>query len=114
MTKFDKSQFSYHGGFLNYTGTYEGQPTYGEFYGVEKCHPTRVNMPKEAFIARFKYSGPITKAVFIKELIKNFTVEEYVSAIEAGKAPVEILREKNPTWYETTIAKWKAKKGLTK
>lgn len=112
MTKFDKTKFNYHGGYLNYAGSYEGQPTYGEFYGADKCHPTRINMPKEAFIARFKYSGPFTKAVFVKELIKNFTVEEYVAAIEAGKAPLQILREKNPTWYEEVMDKFKAKKGI--
>jgi hypothetical protein len=99
MTKFEKSKFSYYGGYLNYTGTYQGQPTYAEYYGAEKCHPTRLNMPKEAFIARFKYKGPFTKATFIRELIKNHTVEEYVGALNSGKAPLQVLREKNPTWY---------------
>ena len=103
MTKFDKTKFSYHGGFLNYEGTYEGQPTYGEVYGADKCHPSRVNMPKEAFIARFKYKGPFTKAKFMKELIKNHTIEEYVAAIKSGKAPLQILREKNPTWYNQIL-----------
>ena len=30
MTQFDKSKFTYHGGYLMYHGTYEGQPTYDE------------------------------------------------------------------------------------
>ena len=52
MTQFDKSKFSYHGGYLEYTGTYEGQPTYDEVYGKDKIHPSRIGMPVELFIAR--------------------------------------------------------------
>jgi len=101
MTKFEKEMFQYNGGFLMYAGAYEGQPTYGEVYGADKCHPSRIDMPKELFVARFKYSkAPITKAKFLKELIKNHTVEGYAAALASGKAPLEVLREKNPAWYE--------------
>ena len=82
MTKFNKSDFSYHGEYLSYNG---------------------------AFIARFKYRGPITKAKFIKELVKNHTVEIYLQAYFSGKSPVTILKDKNPTWYEKTVSDWKSK-----
>lgn len=44
-------------------------------------------------VARFKYqkSG---KASFINCLIKNFTVEEYFSRMEAGEAPLKIAGSK--------------------
>ena len=41
MTQFDKEKFHYHGGYLMYHGTYEGQPTYDEYYGKDKIHPSR-------------------------------------------------------------------------
>ncbi len=47
------------------------------------------------FVARFKYHRPAANANhFVKFLIANFTVEEYFAALDAGKAPAEILREK--------------------
>jgi len=55
MTQFDKEKFHYHGGYLMYHGTYEGQPSYEEVYGKDKIHPSRIGMPVELFIARFKY-----------------------------------------------------------
>jgi hypothetical protein len=61
---------------------------------------------KSEFIARFKYGkGPVTMAKFIKELIKNHTVEEYLKTLNhpdfsQRKAPLTILKDKNPTWYE--------------
>jgi hypothetical protein len=88
MTKFDKTLFNYSGGFLTYGG-----------------YPER---PK--FIARFKYrSTPITKGVFVTQLIKNHSVEEYFAKLDAGSAPLEILRDADPKWYETRIEKFKAK-----
>lgn len=47
----------------------------------------------QRFVARFKYqkSG---KASFISCLIKNFTVEEYFSRLEAGEAPLKIAESK--------------------
>lgn len=100
MTKFDKTKFSYHGGYLEYTGNYEGQPTWDQV--APNCHPSRVGKPKELFIARFKYSGPFTKAKFVKELCKSFTVEEYVQARNKegiDSSPLTILKNKNPDWY---------------
>jgi hypothetical protein len=102
MTNFDKSKFTYHGGYLEYTGTYEGQPTYDEVYGADKIHPSRVGMPKELFIARFKYSGsPIKMGAFKKFLIKNFTVEEYVemrSGDSIDSSPLGVLQRKGFTF----------------
>ena len=90
MTKFDKSKFSYHGGYL--------------MYG-------------DKFIARFKHRGPITKAVFLKQLLKNHTVEEYLRKNEVdGIAPLTILKEADPKWYnsmhEAYQAKIQAKYGI--
>jgi hypothetical protein len=46
-------------------------------------------------------------AKFRKELIANHTPEEYFEAYSAGKAPLEILKEKNPTWYRNTLEAFK-------
>lgn len=80
MTKFDKDQFNYFGGYL----------TYGQY-------PER---PK--FIARFKYSSR-DKAGFMSFLIKNFTVEEYLGRLEAGETPVGILESKG--YVSATVKK---------
>ena len=70
MTKFDKSKFSYHGGYLTYTGDYNGRPVWE---AAPRIHPSNVGKGKNLFIARFKHKGPITKAKFLKELIANHT-----------------------------------------
>lgn len=107
MTNFAKDSFSYHGGFLMYTGDYAGRPTYEAGPNV---HPTRVGTGKDLFIARFKYSrSPFTKAQFVKELMKNHTVESYAAALAAGESPLNVLRAKNPSWYENIVAAWTAK-----
>tara|TARA_R110000796_G_scaffold12532_9_gene41367 strand:- start:437 stop:754 length:318 start_codon:yes stop_codon:yes gene_type:complete len=102
MTQFIKSDFNFHGGFLTYTGNYEGRPVYEDKPGV---HPTRVGKGKDLVIARFKHKGPITKAKFLKELIQNHTVENYARALKSGIAPVRILRDSNSTWYETIMSR---------
>ena len=59
------------------------------------------------FIARFKHKGPVTMAQFKKELIKNHTPEDYFQAMIGDRqAPLEILKEKNPSWYEGLKSKW--------
>jgi hypothetical protein len=63
--------------------------------------------PDRKFVARFKYSGPFTMSKFRKELIANHTPEEYFEAYNAGKAPLEILKEKNPSWYSNTLEAFK-------
>jgi hypothetical protein len=55
------------------------------------------------FVARFKYRGPITMAKFKKELIANHTPETYFAAMAAGKAPLTILKDHNPSWYGAII-----------
>ena len=110
MTKFDKSKFSYHGGYLMYQGDYEGRPVYEAGKNV---HPSNVGRGIDLFIARFKYSGtPFTKAKFLAQLIKNFTVEEYVA--ERAKdgldsSPLQILKNKNEDWYYKVMFAFKAK-----
>ena len=69
---------------------------------------------KSEFIARFKHKGPVTLAQFIKELIKNHTVEAYLGLLNhpdysQRKAPLEILKEKNPSWYEGIKVQWMSK-----
>ena len=79
--KFQKANFSYFGGYLSYDGK---------------------------FIARFKYSkSPFTKAQFMKELIANHTVESYLGALATGKAPLQVLRDANPDWYEGVLDKFR-------
>ena len=55
--------------------------------------------PDRKFVARFKYRGPFTMSKFRKELMANHTPEEYFAQYNTGKAPLEILKEKNPVWY---------------
>ena len=70
MTKFNKEQFSYSGGYLTYT------------MGDER-----------RFVARFKYSSS-QKASFMSFLIRNFSVEEYFGMIDGGAAPLTVLETK--------------------
>lgn len=75
------------GGYMMYNGTYEGQPTY-----QQPCHPTRSGQPIPLFIARFKHRRPTKR--WVKFLANNFTVEEYAALIDAGEAPLNIMRSK--------------------
>lgn len=66
------------------------------------------------FVARFKHKGPVTLAKFKRELIKNHTVETYFNKLEVqSKAPLVILRENNPLWYEEIISEWKCQHKFT-
>lgn len=70
--KFEKANFTYFGGYLNY----------------------RMPDGTNQFIARFKY-GKNAKPTFLTFLIKNFAVEEYIELLEIQKkAPLEILRDR--------------------
>lgn len=73
MTKFNKADFQFHGGYLT--------------YGADR-----------KFVARFKHRGPFTKSKFLRELIANHTVESYFAAL-VDKAPLMILRDANEDWY---------------
>ena len=73
MTAFTKENLSYHGGYLHY------QPHADNYYEGRR------------FVARFKHRGPVTKAKFVKTLIKHYTVEDYFAKYEAGAAPLQIL-----------------------
>ena len=76
MTKFVKTNFKQSGEYVSYEGK---------------------------FVARFKHRGPFTKIKFLKELMANHTVEGYFTELDAGKAPVAILRDANEAWYYATI-----------
>lgn len=55
------------------------------------------------FVARFKHGGPFTMSKFRKELIANHTPEDYFAQMDAGKAPLTILKDHNPSWYNDII-----------
>ena len=59
------------------------------------------------FVARFKHGGPITMAKFRKELIANHTPQSYFAEMAKGKAPLTILKEANPGWYNSIMTKFK-------
>lgn len=69
---FNKSGFSYSGGYLSY---FESP------------------LDRGRFVARFKYRGG-RRAPFQKFLIANFTVDEYFSRLSAGETPLGILMSK--------------------
>ncbi len=52
------------------------------------------------FVARFKHRGPVTKAKFIKTLIKHYSAESYFARLAGaynaqGEAPLQILMNDN-------------------
>ena len=64
---------------------------------------TTIMTPVPLFIARFRYSeSPITKAKFVKQLCKAFTVEEYAEAVKHD-APVLVLKANDPSWYSNIM-----------
>lgn len=63
--------------------------------------------PDRKFVARFKYGGPFTMAKFKKELIANHTPETYFAEMAKGKAPLTILKEANPSWYDGIMEKFR-------
>jgi hypothetical protein len=52
-------------------------------------------IPRDVFVARFKYRSPRTRAnAFVKFLVTNFTPDEYMQLYAGGMAPLLILRTK--------------------
>ena len=94
MTAFVKEHFDWDGMYLMYTGPYDGAMTYGEHaaHHGTTCHPTRENVIRPAFIARFKYGKKPYKR-WINWLVKNATVEEYLERSEYPGSPVSAMRE---------------------
>ena len=80
---FHKDLFKYSGGFL----------MYGD------------NLNDQVFIARFKYGKKNWRA-WANFLCKNFTVEEYLKAVEETKSPRQVMEDKGYC-DETTIRKMK-------
>jgi len=76
---FVKENFDYSGGFLTYL--FEG---------------------KREFVARFKYSGPITMGKFKKELMKNHSPATYFEAAKKT-SPLDVLKTANLAWYVDTM-----------
>ena len=79
---FEKALFSYSAGWLYYT----------------------VNNERK-FVARFKYRNPITKAKFVKQLMKHHTPAEYFEKLGNRETPVGILRDADPVWYAEIMSK---------
>lgn len=64
--------------------------------------------PDRKFVARFKYrGGPFTMSKFKKELIANHTPDSYFYALDNGIAPLTILKNVNPLWYDRIMTKFK-------
>ena len=113
MNKFKRDDFSYHGGYLMFSGD---AGKFNEYYG-EDSHPTRVGTRKELFVARFKYSGA-DKGRFLTFLINNFTPEEYFAARNAKygiynnpHSPATILEAKG--YVSATVRKGMKRNGYT-
>jgi len=102
MTKFDKTRFSYHGGYLMYHGPYETAECYEKGPNV---HPSRVGTRKPLFIARFKYRGAFTKARVQKKIMELFSVERYAKLMKDGGTPLGILKDADPEWYYELLYK---------
>jgi len=101
MTQFSEGRFQKDGMYLIWYGNYDGMPIWGE-----NAHPSKAGTPRDdLFIARFKYSGPFTAAKFKKQLMKRFTVEEYVELYKEGHSPLDILAKDDPEWYVETLNK---------
>ena len=61
-------------------------------------------------IARFKYSGPFTKAKFKKFLINSgLTVDNYFKMREAGLAPLSVWEVQSPETYNNVLTTWRMK-----
>jgi hypothetical protein len=59
------------------------------------------------FVARFKHGGPFTMAKFKKELIANHTPTDYFRKHLSGIAPLTILQNANPAWYNRIMTAFK-------
>lgn len=59
------------------------------------------------FVARFKHRGPFTMSKFKKELIASHTPNSYFKEMAEGKAPLTILKDANPDWYNRIMTAFK-------
>ena len=63
--------------------------------------------PDRKFVARFKHGGPFTMTRFRKELMANHTPESYFKQMTECKAPLNILKDANPAWYDGIMTRFK-------
>jgi hypothetical protein len=89
MTKFEKANFEYHGGYLHY----------------------KTELGQRVFVARFKHRGPVTKAKFQAALIKHYTVEEYFARLGGaynpqGETPVGMLMNDGILVFDSAARKF--------
>lgn len=62
------------------------------------------------FVARFKYNRG-SRGSFQTFLIKNFTVEEYFGRLDAGEAPLDILKSRG--YLQPHVKKWLKEGGYS-
>lgn len=61
-------------------------------------------------VARFKYSGPFTKAKFKKFLIKSgLTPKSYREMRQSGIAPLDVWEQLDPSSYNAVLDAWRIK-----
>ena len=63
--------------------------------------------PNRKFVARFKHGGPFTMTRFRKELMANHTPESYFKQMTECKAPLTILKDANPAWYDGIMMRFR-------
>ena len=63
--------------------------------------------PNRQFVARFKHGGPFTMSKFRKELMMNHTPASYFQEYNNGIAPLTILQNANPVWYNGIMTAFK-------
>jgi hypothetical protein len=63
--------------------------------------------PDRKFVARFKHGGPFTMSKFRKELMMNHTPASYFREYNNGVAPLAILQNANPAWYNHIMTVFK-------
>ena len=82
-------------------------------FALEDLHKDGIYLtygPKRQFVARFKHRGPVTMSQFKKELVASHKVEDYFFDLNiTRKAPLEILKDKNPAWYDKIKQAWMAR-----
>lgn len=79
MTAFNEENFEWDGMYLMYNGEHENAKFMEQVN--PDCHPSWVGKIRPEFIARFKY-GKKPWRKYVKELVQNFEVEEYLALAE--------------------------------
>lgn len=98
--QFKKENFKWDGMYLTYcpeAGPIPGVEQLGEAYIYDKALGASVLRP-QYFIARFKHVKR-ERPGFVKFLMANFTVEEYLHGIAQNSTPMGLLQSKGYVCY---------------